>query len=274
MQLPDCQLHFPLVFTHYFAEFRFWFGLQRLSCDPSLAVDVGCFCWPIPFHSPRCDSDHPIKSENSPVLPHPSPPPNSLRPLAPHLSCQCIVSRLASLRSASLRPTVSGLVTGSLRSSHTNWALPRGPGLGPGPRLRPGPGHEAMAPSDSEDAIERKVNKEVYSSSGFTADSFRGFQNRLVDRGVLNDKQLEQHHDNIRRLYRVWQTSLPAQPSERDERLPMGPQTPESLPPLAALPKNFTGSSGDARMATAVETVKEAVASIIPDVSHNNPPSQ
>lgn len=133
----------------------------------------------------------------------------------------------------------------------------------------------AMASFDSELEVERKANIAVYSSSGFTADNFRDFQNRLVENGVLNDKQLDQYHDNIHRLYRVWQTSLPAQPSERDERRPMGPRTPESLPPLAAPPKNFTSSSsGDARMATAVETVKEAVASIISDVSHNNLPSQ
>lgn len=117
-------------------------------------------------------------------------------------------------------------------------------------------------------AINFKIRQALYTSKG--AITFRAFSNRLVNEGTLSDEQLDQHHTEIAQLFHEWRTGLQAQSSEHNPQPPMSPQTPESLLPQT---KDLTSSSPeDARTATTVEIVKEAMAAIIADVSYNGLP--
>lgn len=125
--------------------------------------------------------------------------------------------------------------------------------------------------ASSVETIQLKVIGLLYSRT--TATNFRAFQNSLVDEGILNDEELEQHHRLIDRLFYEWLRCFQARDSEQRQRLPVGPSTPESLPPQATPPKTFTSSPPeDARTATAVEVLKHAVTSINANVSYNSPP--
>lgn len=125
--------------------------------------------------------------------------------------------------------------------------------------------------ASSVEAIKHKINHVLYSRK--SAITSRTFQNHLVEKGILSDEQLEQHHKLIDELFWEWRTGFYAQHSEHHQRLPMSPQTPKSLPPQAAPRHKFISSPPeDTQTATDVEMLKEAVASINSSVSQNSPP--
>lgn len=120
------------------------------------------------------------------------------------------------------------------------------------------------------DAIRLDVKKALYTSEDDTP--FSAFSKRLLDKGTLTQEQFDQRYLEIAQLFNEKCTEVQAKDSEHMQQLPMSPPTPES-PPLRTEPSKTLPSSSpeDARTATAVEAVKEAVAAIIPEVSHNSP---
>lgn len=120
-----------------------------------------------------------------------------------------------------------------------------------------------MAPD--VDMIRSKVTRALYKSKAIS--TFRAFANRLVEEETLSDYQLDQHHTEISRIYNDWRTESQVQHDQRDQHQP--PST-KSVRSRATTPKATTSSPlENARTATTMEILKEAVASIIPDVRHS-----
>lgn len=122
----------------------------------------------------------------------------------------------------------------------------------------------------SMDAIRLDVKRALYTSEDDI--TFLAFSNRLVTRGTVTQEQYDHHHIEIAQLFEEWRTEVQAKDSEHNQQLPMSPPAPGSLPPQTEPYKTLPSSSPeDVRTVTAAETVKEAVAAIIRDVSHNSP---
>lgn len=224
--------------------------VRRLwSTAPWVNADLGVLA--IPSHEDTRSPQQQVRN---------TPPPPTSAPLAPHLPCRCIVQGPASIHWASLRAIVTGLVTWNLPSSYVDWALPWGP--------RPPPNPESAMPSPM-DAIRLDVKKALYTSEDDIA--FFAFSKRLLEKGTVTQKQYDQHYLEIAQLFQEWRTEVQAKDSEHNQQLPMSSPAPASLPPQTEPYKTLPSSSPeDVRTVAAAETVKEAVAAIIPDVSHNS----
>lgn len=106
------------------------------------------------------------------------------------------------------------------------------------------------------DEITFKVRQTLYKSSH--ANTLFIFCSRLVKDGTLSDERPDPHHTEISRLYHQWWTSSKGQPCRLNQNLL----------------KSASSSSEVVRTDRFVQGLKEAVAFIIPDVSHNAVRSQ